>query len=131
MKYEVLSGTQLEKLPKIYKTDADKEAETSDQHILHEGDGELLGICIMPGKSTEVMESKGDIALYCRDLIEIMKIDKKALVGTCETKMAEKKALGYEFVNAHYSNMSPINLKFKQRLSVKGPLKNLTFYFKV
>lgn len=102
-----------------------------DHFVLYEGDGELLGIGITPGESATILSSIGEITLHCRDLVEIIKIDKKTLVSNCEKILSEKATLGYVFTAPHYSNIVPINFKFKSRLSVKGPIDNLWFYLKV
>lgn len=97
-----------------------------DKYLLFEGEGELLGICSKPG--IETPEENAKVSIYCRDFVEIIEINKKKLVESCQAICAEKETFGIYFKQTHYSNAVPINFKFKQQLAVSGKIKNLTFY---
>lgn len=120
MKYLTISGDELK---------SNAENLDGDHYVLYEGDGELLGMGSKPGMNIPDEDKK--VTIHCRDLVEIIEINKKTLVENCEANIAEKAALGYRFLEPHYSNMVPINFKFIQRLSVSGSVGKLWFYLKV
>lgn len=132
MKYITIEGSRLIKNP----------PQVNGYWLLHEGDGELLGVGIQPSHATaiatelaEYEKKKKDkvplVKLYCRDLVNVLDLDKRTIVSICKELLAGCKEEGLLFREAHYSNMSPINFKFKQRLLVKGPIRHLWFYLKV
>ena len=103
--------------------------EGEDHYMLHNGKGELQGFCAKPGMTIPGATKK--FTLFCRDLDEIVKINKAELVTESERILDEKKAIGIEFVTPHYSNMVEINLKFKQHILIDGDFQNIWFYLKI
>lgn len=111
---------------------------------LHLGDGELVGVSINPGiarpdplptglsaRDLEREMEKRQIMLYCRDVVPIITLDRSVIIKRCSDKIQEKKDLGIEFLQAHYSNMVEVNFKFKQQLLISGNIKGFWFYFQV
>ena len=117
-KYKEVDKHKIKRLPKV-----------EDYTILHEGDGELIGVCSKPG--IKLPDPDAIIRIYCRDLVHIMDINTKELVTACEAILDERKASGIHFKESHYSNMVEMGFKFKQRLLMSGDIDDLTFYFKV
>jgi len=124
MKHEKVDKYKLKKLPKL-----DITPPVGGYVVLHEGAGELTGVCSKPG--IDLPSADEVISLHCRDTIHIMDINKRELVTACEAILDERKASGVHFKTSHYSNMVEINFKFKQCLLMSGDTDDLTFYFKV
>ena len=124
MKHKKIDKYKIKKLPKL-----DVEPPVGGYTVLHEGDGELIGVCSKPGITPPAPDEV--ISIYCRDMILIMDISKREVINACEAILEEKRALGIHFREPHYSNMVEINFKFKQRLLMTGDIDDLTFYFKV